>query len=202
MLIECPRCVARVDARVLGEQTLPATDETDPYVYFFLQCPSCEDILLAGAEADPDPNNETGLFELQRLWPKPNETLLGFVPAITRRAIEDAQKCYSTGVYSACAVMCGKALEAICVEKTGKKTLAEGLKELRNLKIIDDRLFAWGEALRKERNIGAHASEELTTQEDARDILDFAMAICEYVYFLTEKYEEYLERKSKRGKKK
>ncbi len=98
-------------------------------------------------------------------------------------------------MFSAAAVMCGRALEYVTVEKTGEKTLYQGLKKLKDKNIIDERLFEWAEALRKERNIGAHAVGEETKQQDASDIMDFAVAFCEYVYVLTEKYNEYLARK-------
>ena len=52
--------------------------------------------------------------------------------------------------------------------------------------------YEWSEALRKERNIGAHAIETEINRQDANDIPDFAVAICEYVYVLTDKYNTYL----------
>lgn len=73
--------------------------------------------------------------------------------------------------------------------------IAKGLAELKVKGIIDERLFAWAEALRRERNIGAHASDEDTTKENAQDIIDFTIAIFDYVYTLTEKYEKYVARK-------
>ena len=51
--------------------------------------------------------------------------------------------------------------------------------------------------MRKERNIGAHAIETEIKRQDATDILDFAVAICEYIYVLTDKYNAYLARKKK-----
>ena len=97
--------------------------------------------------------------------------------------------------------MCGRALEVICKEKTGELTLAKGLKSLKSQNLIDSRLYDWGEALRKERNIGAHASDETVTRTDARDILDFANAIVEYIYVMTAKYEAYQDRKTKQAAK-
>ena len=76
--------------------------------------------------------------------------------------------------------------------------MANGLKALRTHKVIDSKLYDWGEALRNERNIGAHAGEDSISWQDARDVLDFAMAISEYVYVLDEKYREYKERKARR----
>jgi hypothetical protein len=117
---------------------------------------------------------------------------------LVRHSIQEAEKCLTVRAYSACAVMCGRAVEALCKDKVGSKNLSEGLKQLRANKIIDEKLYAWSEALRHERNIGAHANEEVTTWQDARDVLDFAIAISEYVYVLDEKYKAYLERKQKR----
>jgi len=131
------------------------------------------------------------------VWPEPDEQLPGEVPRLIRVSIDDARKCFRAKVYAACAVMCGRALEAMCKEKTGQLILANGLKKLRTDNVIDDRLYQWGEALRKERNIGAHASDETISRADAQDILDFAIAIVEYVYVMSAKFEAYQQRKAK-----
>ena len=93
--------------------------------------------------------------------------------------------------------MPGRTLEGVCKHHSTKtKNLAAGLKELKEKGIIDERLFKWGEELRKHRNIGAHASDEKISKEDAKDLLDFVNAICEYVFVLTEKFNKFIERKS------
>jgi len=61
--------------------------------------------------------------------------------------------------------------------------------------MIDEKIWNWANALKKERNLGAHASGTDVSKEDAEDVLDFAMAICEYVYVLTTKYDDYMARK-------
>jgi len=91
--------------------------------------------------------------------------------------------------------MCGKAIEAICVDKTGEKTLHKGIIKLKELGIIDNQLYEWGEALRKERNIGAHATDDRICEQDASDILDFSIAITDYIYILSLKFDEYKKRK-------
>jgi hypothetical protein len=96
--------------------------------------------------------------------------------------------------------MCRRAIEAVCVEqKTKSKNLAGGLKELRNKQVIDQRLFEWGNALREQGNIGAHATDEAISRENARDVLDFALAICEYVFVLSGKYAEFQARQKKKA---
>lgn len=52
--------------------------------------------------------------------------------------------------------------------------------------------------LRDKRNIGAHASGEDVSREDAADVLDFTIAICEYVYVLTHRYKRFKRREAKR----
>ena len=74
--------------------------------------------------------------------------------------------------------------------------IGKALPQLKPKGVIDERLFSWAEALRKERNIGAHASESDTTRENAQDVIDFTIAIFDYVYTLSEKYEKYAARKS------
>ena len=93
--------------------------------------------------------------------------------------------------------MCGRALEGICRHfKTKSDNLANGLTELRDARVIDGRLFDWSEELRKHRNLGAHASEERISSEDAADLLDFAHAITTYVFDLTAKFKGFLQRKT------
>ena len=116
---------------------------------------------------------------------------------------KEARKCFGAQAYSACAVMCGKAIEVICAEYgTKSKNLAGGLKELKEKGVIDQRLLSWGEALREQRNMGAHAGGGFVSRQDARDVLDFAIAICEYVFVLAQKYEAFQERQAKKGQRK
>jgi len=197
MIIECSICDAKVDAKLLAEYVIPPEDNfSDPYKVCFLSCPSCKSAILGGCnEIQIGPDKLGWDNKPERLWPDPLKFYWSSIPTLVSRSIEEAQKCYQARAYSATAVMCGRAIEAICKEKTGEKTLYKGLKKLKDSNEIDDRLFNWGDLLRKERNISAHASEEITTKEDARDILDFAISICEYIYVLSKKYNEFLKRK-------
>jgi len=197
MIIECPNCESKVHAKVLAERDYPPDDNVDPHKYVFLECPSCHRVLLGYSEFALGGYDEGNWTNPIRLWPHPYLSVDANVPSLVRNSLEAAQKCYQAKVYDASAVMCGRALEAICVEKIGEKTLHKGLQKLRETNVIDDRLYNWGEALRKERNIGAHATKETVSKLDAKDILDFAMAIVDYIYVLTVKFEAYQARKSK-----
>lgn len=197
MLIECNICEAKVDAEVLFEREFPPTDDYDPHKYLFMECPSCHSIMLGWSEQQPDEDGQYDWCQAKRLYPEPPIFLDYCIPEMVRHSLYEARKCLSVGANSAAAVMCGRAIEAICLLKVKTKTLAEGLRKLKDENIIDDRLFEWGEALRKERNLVAHASEATISKVDAKDVFDFAKAFCDYIYVLTEKYEEYLNRKKK-----
>lgn len=45
-------------------------------------------------------------------------------------------------------------------------------------------------------NIGAHATGEKVSQQDARDLLDFTNAICDYIFVLTEKFQAFMKRRT------
>jgi len=197
MIIECNTCDSNVDAEVLGSNDEFDPEVGDPYRYSLTKCPVCGSTLLAGQDHYQIGAEEWEWGKARRLWPDPDDYLHRSIPSDARTSLEEARKCYKAKAFSACAVMCGRAIEAVCVEHTKEKTLAKGLKALKDDGIIDGRLFEWGDSLRHERNLGAHATGVKTTRDDARDVMDFAIAICEYVFVLSEKYKEYKERKDK-----
>lgn len=165
--------------------------------YFLVECPSCKQPLFGKAFVYQDEHLDYEWSNAERLWPLPAEgEVSSSIPEAARRDIKDAQKCLSHGIYSAAAVLCGRALERLIKEKAGANMIGKGLAELKAKGVIDERLFAWAEALRRERNIGAHASETDTTRENAQDVIDFTIAIFDYVYTLSEKYEKYIARKA------
>lgn len=192
MIVECNYCEARVDGRLIAKHISydPDTDPDSFYAYL-LECPRCKSTLLAG-KYKCEEGNPT------RLWPRPDTIISGSIPEIIRSSIEEATKCFKVGAYSACAVMCGRSLEGICRNYgTKQKYLGAGLRELKDNGVIDKRLYQWAEELQKARNISAHATGEKISKEDARDLLDFVNAICEYVFVLTEKFNEFTRRKNK-----
>jgi hypothetical protein len=76
------------------------------------------------------------------------------------------------------------------------KNFASGLKKLQERGVIDERIYGWGQALRANRNLGAHATTDKVTKDDARDLLDFSIAICNYVFVLNERFERFQKRQA------
>ncbi len=193
--IHCSHCEAQVQATVLGEKEYPPWEDVEPIKYQFVVCSQCSTVMVGRCEWEHDNEGGQGWGRLKRSWPTDDSQLHHDIPSIVRRSLEEARRCHSVKAHTACAVMVGRAIEGMCRDKVGAKYLGDGLKKLKAEGVIDDKLFQWGEALQKERNIGAHAGEESVSWQDARDVLDFAYAMAEYVYVLDVKYQDYLARK-------
>jgi hypothetical protein len=199
MIIECPYCEAKVDGEVKGEHDSYNPRE-DPYPFkaVLLRCPVCNNPLLGGSDYLQTGPETSEWDDLTRLWPQQESHIAWEIPAIARKSLIEARTCYKAKAYSASVVMSGRTLEGVCQHHSTKdKNLYGGLKELKETGIIDERLYQWGEELRKHRNISAHASEDVITKEDAKDLLDFAQAICDYVFVLNAKFNRFMERKKK-----
>lgn len=191
VVVDCPTCHVRVKAEARDRIFV----EEEEAAYFLVQCPTCFAVLLGYGEQLYDGHNYSWTT-LKRIWPAPETAEIGSdVPEQIRKELHDAQKCLHHGIYSATAVLCGRAVERLVKEKASAKTLGAGLKALLDGGIIDQRLYEWAEALRIERNTGAHASDSEISKENAQDVMDFTVAIFDYVYTLREKYARYMARK-------
>jgi HEPN domain-containing protein len=192
VVIDCHHCSTRVNARVSGA----VHDSENDGAVVLVECPSCQAPLVGQTSTYMDEHNTWRYEHAERVWPAPSTVeLSASIPEEARRDIKDAQKCLSHGIYSAAAVLCGRALERFAKVKAPGKTLHGALEELKAQGEIDSRLFDWATILRKERNLGAHATDEEVTKENAEDVLSFTIAIFEYVFTLSEKYAEFMARK-------
>jgi hypothetical protein len=119
---------------------------------------------------------------------------------------------------TAACVMLGWALEGLCrnlLEPTSPAPpaasatpapkrplmLGQGISELKKKGFIDERLYDWSQQLHAFRNVAAHPTDDVISREDAEDLQSFVYAIIEYVYDLTDRYNEFKERVDKRKKK-
>ena len=199
MITECPHCESKVDCNEKGavDIDLEFTGGA-PARVVLLECKVCRNALLGMSEIIQVGEDEWDWATASRLWPEPESEVDWEIPEIARNSLVEAQICFKARAYSACAVMCGRAIEGICKHHNPSiRTLAAGLKQLRDDAVIDNRLYEWGEALRENRNLGAHATTEKVTKDDARDLLDFSVAICEYVFVLNAKWERFQTRQAR-----
>jgi hypothetical protein len=197
MLIECCECKARVDGEIVAYHEHEYAGIFSIRTYL-LKCPSCNSALVGESEQDV---RDGKLFwpDLTRVFPKPRRLLGSGIPDMVKKSIDEAERCVQAGAFLAATAMCGRALEAICRHYGTKDTyLGAGLKELRDKGIIDARLFQWSEELRDQRNMAAHATDQVISAQDARDVLSFTYAIIDYVFLLAMKFEQFQKRKDSR----
>ena len=198
MIIECPHCESKVDGKATGQIEYRDDDYPFPTKAVLVECPVCRSPLLGESEYIQVGLDEYQWTDLFRVWPKQDSHIDWEIPEIARNSLIEAKICFKAKAFSACAVMCGRAIEGVCKHHNAKtRSLAAGLKDLKDNNIIDSRIFEWGEALRAARNLGAHASEEKVSKDDAKDLLDFCTAICEYVFVLNAKFERFKARQNK-----
>lgn len=161
------------------------------------QCPKCTSALVAVQEEYEADHEE----KPTRVWPAPGTQLSWQIPAEIRKALEEAQKCLKCKAYTASVAMSGRALEAVGrhfhPNETKPLLMKEGLTKLLDAKVIDSRLYEWGNALRDERNLAAHPSGTHFKREDAEDIFKFSTNICEYVFILSAQFEDFDKRRKK-----
>jgi hypothetical protein len=222
-IIDCCWCKAKVAAKELGRATRQGSDPEcgEPFGHKLLigECPTCRS-LLAGESEQVDFGgynaDEDFWTDIVRVFPKPPKQFFSHrIPRQVTESLAEAERSLQASANTAACVMLGRALEAMCRDvlknhdaktapegqaPTKKIMLGEGIKRLRELKVIDERLYDWSQELQAFRNIAAHPDDISITREDAEDLQTFAYAITEYIYDLADRYEEFKARIANRKK--
>jgi hypothetical protein len=211
-VVDCPYCKAKVAAieEGKGERFYSDEDSNQPYGerIHVGHCPRCR-TLLVGESQQVDFEGydayEDRWSDVVRVYPKPPKAFSsGRVPRVVSESLAEADRALQANASIAACVMLGRALEALCRdilhEPEGHKkklTLANGIKRLRELNHIDDRLLDWSQQLHAFRNLAAHPDEISISRQDADDLQIFAYAIVEYIYDLSDRYEDFKQRLAK-----
>lgn len=108
---------------------------------------------------------------------------------------EEAKKLYENGFFNPAMTSLRRTLENICLEKgiNKKLDLEKKLVKLLELNIIDQKLYDWGEALRKAGNMTTHTNEKIK-EEDLQDMFYFTELVIDYIFVLSKKFEDYKQR--------
>jgi hypothetical protein len=217
-IIDCPRCKAKVGAEEKGhiDRNFWDDDAGEPVGerIYIGKCPSCTLSLVGRAEQTSFENydgSEADAFgDVVRVYPNPPKALTSIrIPRALQQSLIEADKSLQVGANIAACVMLGRALEALCrdvltpksggVSKPGKPVmLGKGIRELKERKIIDDRLYDWSLSLQAVRNLAAHPEDITVSRQDAEDLQAFVYGITEYVYDLTDRYNEFKQREEEK----
>jgi hypothetical protein len=226
-IIDCPRCKAKVGAELKGliDRSYYDDDAGEPYGERIIigKCPKCALSLVGRAEQTEFANyqgSESDEFsDVVRVYPNPPKVFSSQrIPRTLTQSLLEADRSFQAGANIAACVMLGRSLEALCRDvlqpkpekgeteeqaATRKKAerrlmLSAGIRELREQKFIDDRLYDWSLSLNAVRNLAAHPEDITVSRQDAEDLQAFVYAITEYVYDLTDRYNEFKEREEEK----
>jgi hypothetical protein len=221
-IIDCPYCKAKVGAEQKG-CVERSHEDGEPFGERVVigTCPSCGLILVGRAEQthfEGYQGDEYDAFsDFVRVYPQPPKIFTSYrIPRPLSLSLVEADLCIQAGANIAACMMLGRALEALCRDLLQPKSqnsdtvapaktkrpimLGMGIKELRERKIIDDRLYDWSVSLQAVRNLAAHPEDFSASRQDVEDLQAFVHAITEYVYDLTDRYEEFKEREEEKRK--
>jgi hypothetical protein len=225
-IVDCPDCKAKVAALETGRAERFTYDDEAGQPYgrrvFVGTCPKCS-LILVGESDQVDFEGVDAEYDrwsdIVRVHPRPTKTFSSWrIPTVVLDSLNEADRSLQAGANIAACVMLGRALEALCrdilepvsgdatspeAQKSKKKLmLGQGIKRLREEKVIDDRLYDWSQQLQAFRNLAAHPEDISIARTDAEDLQTFVNAIVEYVYDLADRYEEFKARVDARTKRK
>ena len=165
-IIDCPSCRAKVgaDEKAHWQKSQYLDEIGEPYgeKISIGVCPQCTEILVGRAEQIQFKGWEGAEDDLWsdfvRIFPKPPRQFSSDrIPRVLTVSLMEADRSMQAGAPTAACVMFGRALEALCRDmlkttatagdskKERRVTLGVGIRQLRDNKIIDDRLFEWSQ---------------------------------------------------------
>lgn len=219
-IIDCPDCRAKVAALQFNFAERFTSDSASQPCgkrVYTGECPRCSLIVVGESNLIEFENidvDEDRWSDIVRVYPRPAKTFSSWrIPKVIIDSLSEADKSMQAGANIAACAMLGRALEALCrhtlapspnaqaeTEKKPQKEimLGEGIKKMHEAKIIDNRLYDWSQQLHISRNLAAHPEDITISRTDAEDLQSFVNAIVEYVYDLTDRYEDFKERADKR----
>jgi hypothetical protein len=197
----CPTCNAIVETGVIFSYSynVTHTDElqSEGIEIELSKCLNCESPILI-EEQFQSIEDHTWTNHKVQLFPLTDNLALKNAPEIVIGPYKEASKCYRAQAYDACVIMCRKGIEAICIDKGETKgNLAQRLKNLKDKRILEDTLYNWTNELRLIGNDGAHSHDQIVTQLDAKDSMDFFDALITYLYHLVDQYNKLKSRRNK-----
>jgi hypothetical protein len=167
----------------------------EPAFFHFGTCELCGGpaiFLRTDGDADPEPS-------FLKAFPVHKNSVTFELPSLARQSYAEALRCEEAKAWLACVVMVGRTLEAVCKEHFPNDKAAsifKGIEKLYQQGIISEQLKAWADELRILRNVGAHASETVVSETDAKEAIDFLKAILENLYDLSPKFEAFKSRRN------
>jgi hypothetical protein len=198
MILECANCALNFEGDVLCDYTSVNPDDIiEACKYTFAKCPKCDSPILFVQEREVDINS-IYWGSIKILYPQTDFHINPVIPDKLRETLVESVQCYKAKSYTATTIMCRRAIEGFCTIKGIKeKNLSLSIKKLKADGIINEQLFEWANELRLLGNEAAHNIEVVFSATDARDTLDFTIAILDFTYSFKDKFEKFKNRLQK-----
>lgn len=184
-------------AEVLSEYSNESPDDPlDAYNYTFSKCPKCEGPLLVEQERELDFDLSKIFWgEPKLIYPNSEFHINPVIPEKLRSSLSESIKCYKAKSYTATTIMCRRTIEGFSqIKGVKEKNLAKSIENLKIKGIINNQLYEWAAELRLLGNEAAHNIDIELTAIDARDTLDFTIAILDFSYSFKDKFDKFKKR--------
>jgi hypothetical protein len=198
MILECRSCKTTVNGLEIGNYEEGGEPEFTLFEtkYTLLECPKCHKPSLVEQNQDFDSSVQSFVYDkVKYLYPVNNFYINPDIPEELRTALLESIKCYESEAYTATVIMCRRTIEGFCALKGIKGSLAKAITILKDEEIINEQLFEWANELRLSGNEAAHNIQSTFSNQDAKDILDFTIAILDFSYSFQEKFNQFKQRR-------
>lgn len=192
LVLECSNCSLTVSATITGSYI---HENSDDWIcstqYSLCRCPECSSPILARQQRDY--NGVDAYWEPPvKLYPRSLFHINPIIPEKLKIALVECIQCYKSQSYTATVMMCRRALEGFCqIKGVKEKNLDKSIKKLNELGLINSQLYEWADALRLAGNEAAHNIELELSPVDAKDLLDFTIAILDFTYSFKDKFDKF-----------
>lgn len=196
LVLECEACSITVSAVVIADFTDENPyDWMDSTKFSLCRCPECSSPILTKQRLDFNEIEEPYWRSPVLLFPGNPFHINPIIPERLRKALQESILCYKAQSFTATVIMCRRTIEGFCLIKGVKeKNLDTAIKKLNELGHINNQLYEWANELRLAGNEAAHNIEMQFTSLDAKDILDFTIAILDFTFSFKDKFDKFKER--------
>jgi hypothetical protein len=204
LTVICHNCNLTVVSVILGEfSNISEYDITVGSKFSLCKCPKCLSPVLVEQDRYLEFGTTFDWGNPVSLYPNNEFYINPVIPIILRSSLLESVKCYKAKANIASVIMCRRTLEIFCKEKgITERYLVNAIKKLKTNGIINEQLFEWADKLKSIGNEAAHDHDVTISELDAKDALDFTIAILDYTYSFKDKFDRFKSRSDKKIKKK
>jgi hypothetical protein len=192
---ECPHCQATA-AFIPVTGTHEERDGAFPTrMIEGAQCLACNEFILAIAKCEPT-SHVSGKWMYDAHFPVgwPDDAVAEEIPTEIKPDFQEALRCRWVKAYNATIEMCGRALEASCIQQGAPSdaVLSKMIEWVHEKGKITTPLRDMAHKIKLGRNLAAHAQSDRTlTEQDADAVIEFTRQYFHYVYVMPERMEQF-----------